>query len=284
MMCYAMNGSRIRFYAIDADHRLDPFVPLTKELDMIVLKDRLDIFLATINIARVIVTIKDDFPTVAYPLLKRIKLNTSEIWYNIDHVEKRVELSDLPYSQTDLQGRIDFLRNMYQHAKRHCGLVEVKDGPRLSKNSHHYIVTLATRGISIRPRTEDELRQMTRDLVLGLNRLHSGDYLHRDIRYPNVLYNPAARQYFLIDFEHGAREGTTLTDDDGSWLKEWDEGTLDNGKYNKMSDLYQLGKLLWKNFQHMITSQNGKKFLALLDGKKMRAHKLLEQQWVSDVQ
>jgi serine/threonine protein kinase len=235
----------------------------------------LEILLMTINISRVLVTMKDEFPTVAYPLAKKMKLGHSEIAFNSDHVEKRVASSHLPYSQTDFHGRLNFLRGMYEHAKDHRGLVKAKDGSRLSENGRQYVVTLETRGITFRPRTEDELRRMTRDLVSGLACLHSGDYLHRDIRSPNVLYNPATGEYFLIDFEHGAREGQEIVDDDGSWLKEWDEGTLDHGRYTKMSDLYQLEKLLRKEFGGMILSQDGNGFLTILKA-KMTAQELPE--------
>jgi serine/threonine protein kinase len=120
---------------------------------------------------------------------------------------------------------------------------------------------------------------MTKDLVSGLARLHSGDYLHRDIRSPNTLYDPATARYFFIDFEHGGREGVV----DEPWLREWDEGTLDDGRYTKMSEMYQLGKVLRKEYS-LTLSEHGKIFVAALEGKKVTAQEALQHQWILDVQ
>jgi hypothetical protein len=52
-------------------------------------------------------------------------------------------------------------------------------------------------------------------------------------------------------------------------MTEWDEGTLDNGRYTKMSKMYQLGKLLKKEFSCKIISKDGQDFGAMLEAKKM---------------
>ena len=279
MICYAANGSKIQFYAIDGATRPDPFVPLTEELNIGNFLDRVEILQTVINIARIIVTIRDSFPVTGYPAGKRKQIGNSEITFNFDDVEKQFLLIHLPYGHTNPRGRVGFLKGMYEHAKHRRGLVEVKDGPGL--NNTYYKVTLKTRGLGTHPRTGDELRRMTKDLVSGLAWLHSGDYLHRDIRLPNILYDPATSQYFFIDFEHGGRESQEIIDR-GAWLKEWDEGTFVGGRYTKMSEMYQLGRLLKNEFGGILL-EHGNDFVAKLEAKEMTADEALQHQWIHDV-
>jgi len=131
MFCYAANGSKIRFYAIEGyAKRPDPFVPLTEELNLTSFIDRFEVLRTVINIARVMVTVRNILPPNPYPLAKRMKHGLSEMTFNFGHVEKKLLVTDLPYSQAGLQDRLGFLKNMYEHAKQRRGLVEVMDSPR----------------------------------------------------------------------------------------------------------------------------------------------------------
>jgi hypothetical protein len=65
MFCYAANGSKIRFYAIEGyAKRPDPFVPLTEELNLTSFIDRFEVLRTVISIARVIVTVTFCPPTL----------------------------------------------------------------------------------------------------------------------------------------------------------------------------------------------------------------------------
>jgi hypothetical protein len=287
MICYTANGPKIRFYAVDGSAKdPDPFVPLTNELDLATFPGRFEVLRTTINIARILVTIKDGLPAVAYPLAKRIKIGNSEITFNLDCVEKKTPVTDLPYCQPSAQERCEFLWRMYKHAQGHRGLVQVKDGPKLNGGHTHYVVTLMTRGLKSRPKNERELQGMTKDLVCGLVWLHNESYLHRDIRLPNITYDPIKKQYVLIDFEHACQERRrgrstkpAIIGDD-TVLKEWDSRTLSNGIYSKASDMYQLGKLLKTDFGSMILSEWGRNFLTSLEEKQMTATQALQHDWI----
>jgi hypothetical protein len=231
------------------------------------------------------VTIAPAVPTPAYPLGKRQKIGVSEINYNPKDVRKVVLAEDLPYAGEDVAVRVRFLKEMYTHALGHRGLVQTKSGPTLSRNRDRYRVTL-TKALDTRARNGDDLQKMTKDLVHGLARLHSAGYLHRDIRSPNILYDPVAKQYILIDFEHGGKVGNgeevQIYGDDVP-LAAWDSGTLDDGLYTAMSEMYQLGKLLREKFGHLILSDQGKDFVKKLKGKKMTAEEALKHEWICNV-
>ena len=283
MMCYSANGPRIRFYAANADSKdADPFLLLTDLLDITNIINRFEVLKVVINIMRVLVTVKGLLPALPYPLAKRITIGTSEITYNFDHVKKRINITDLPYVGRNPQSRINFLKRMYEYAKRGRGLVHVKSGPKLEKKSN-YVVRLATKGIRRQPHEEEELQRMTKDLVSGLALLHKGNFLHCDVRFPNILYNPVAGQYFLIDFEHGrqAEEGGVIHN--GDLLKDWDGRTLENGRYTKRSEIYQLGKLLIKEFSFIEISDDGMDFIEMMERRRMTADELLQHPWIQTV-
>ncbi|TDL14322.1 hypothetical protein BD410DRAFT_797247 [Rickenella mellea] len=294
MICYAVNGRRIRFYATDSDQRKSPtpFLPLTHELDISNFLCRFTVLETVINIARIMMTIRDDLPAVTYPLGKRMMSGHSEITYNFDGVVKKLLVAHLPYCEPDVESRVKFLCDMYKHTKGHRGLVQVRSDPRLTESGTHYVVEMTTMGARQLPESEEELRVMVKDLVTGLDWLHKGGYLHRDIRNQNVVYDRALKQYVLIDFEHsGKQEGRrsqrrnpAATSFDGEdWLRDWDYGTLDDGVYTKASDMYQLGRFLHDWFRRMIDSEDGKAFVARLTGKKMTAEEALLHEWIRTV-
>ncbi|TDL19524.1 hypothetical protein BD410DRAFT_438002 [Rickenella mellea] len=155
------------------------------------------------------------------------------------------------------------------------------------------MVEMTTMGARQLPESEEELRVMAKDLVTGLDWLHKGGYLHRDIRNQNIVYDQVLKQYALIDFEHGGKhEGrrsqrrnpaATSFDRENDWLRDWDYGTLDDGIYNMASDMYQFGRFLHDWFRRMIDSEDGKDFVARLTGKKMTAKEALIHEWIRTV-
>jgi hypothetical protein len=278
MLCFGANGSKIRFYVVgDGSKQANPLIPLTGDLDITKMVDRFLILRTTINIARLLVTIKDNVPSVAYPLAKKLRSGTAMITFGPEGVEKRIPIAHLPLGGSNPQSRIDYLNQMYSHAAGHRGLAHVMDGPKLSSNRTHYKVTLRTKGLpSIKPTNEDDVRAMTKDVVSGLTWLHDGGYLHCDVRLTNIVYDPKTKEWTLIDFEHG---GSIASNDFSGPLKDWDDGTCSNGVHTTASDMYQLGRLL----SVLTFSELGKDFVARLRRKEMTAKESLEHKWIRDL-
>jgi hypothetical protein len=61
---------------------------------------------------------------------------------------------------------------------------------------------------------------------------------------------------------------------DRDWLKEWDDGTLDDGVYTTCSEMYQLGKLLQIEFGGITLSDLGQDFVMKLKRQRMTAREL----------
>ncbi|CAG8782964.1 9518_t:CDS:2, partial [Gigaspora rosea] len=191
MICYAAAGTRLRFFAIDGSPNTNPpsrLVSLSNQLDVNNRRDRVSILCIVVNIARIIRTVNNTIPEMIIPLGKRLKTEKSMITILSDSVEKRVSVEYLPFAG-NLDGRINFLSGMYEYAKGHPGLVQVKEGPSVSRQGI-YKVVLETRGHVCQLSNEDEARAMSQNVLTGLNWLHKGGYVHRDIRLPNILFIP----------------------------------------------------------------------------------------------
>lgn len=63
--------------------------------------------------------------------------------------------------------------------------------------------------LSEKPKTEVQLRSAVQSVLRALSSLHKAGYVHRDIRWENVLKSNADT-WLLTDFEEAAKEGGTL--------------------------------------------------------------------------
>ncbi|GES74974.1 hypothetical protein RCL_jg13042.t1 [Rhizophagus clarus] len=277
MIYYAVAGPRLRFYAIDGSPNTNPpsrLVALSNQLDMSNRRDRVSILCVVVNIARIMRTVSNTIPEMIVPLGKRLKTEKSIITILTDSVEKRVSVEYLPFAG-NVSDRIDFLSNMYEYARGHPGLVQIKEGPKISRQGIYKIV-LESRGHVCRLRNEDDARAMSQSVLTGLTWLHKGGYVHRDIRLPNILFVPgvANYKYVLIDFEHANVGGLVVSEQ----LKVWDIKTLTKGnKYTSQSDMYQFGKML-ENL-NIINSDDGKRFLNSLKNKNINSANALKHAW-----
>ncbi|GES88402.1 hypothetical protein RCL_jg5311.t1 [Rhizophagus clarus] len=285
MIGYAIAGSTVRFYAIDGsvEAKKKPSIlsPLTSELNASNLVDRFTILRTVVNIARIILTISDNIPNTLIPLGKRQKLGHSFITFLSDVVEKIILKVDLPYA-TNLDNRVNFLKKMYDYAKGHPGLVQVEKGPLFDKGKGIYRVVMKTRGIPCvsELKNENNVREMMKCILTGLARLHQGNFVHRDIRLPNVVYVPESPDkfnYVLIDFEHGFYNRRACNEK----LSGYDDNTLTTaGYYTTTSDMYQLGKML-EALSSRISSDQGRGFVEELKSKKLTAELALKHSWIN---
>ncbi|KAG2424710.1 hypothetical protein HXX76_014286 [Chlamydomonas incerta] len=129
------------------------------------------------------------------------------------------------------------------------------------------------------PASEADLRRAVRDVLAGLAVLHAAGYVHRDIRWQNVIRLPAAAAssaasqqppssasssspsslggagaYALIDLEHAAPADCALDcRQPPRWLHTWPAaaagGLLDpaTGHYTRRSDLYLMAAALMRH-------------------------------------
>ena len=281
MVCYAVAGPLLGFYAINGSPNANPLnrlVPLSNRLNIRNSRDRVSILCMVVNIARIIRTVSNTIPRTIVPIGKRLKLAKSTITFFEDSVEKMVPLEHLPH-EGNVNDRVAFLQRMYNCAKGHPGLIQVKEGggPKI-KNRGVYRVVFETRGQDFRLRSENEVREMAHSVLTGLTWLHKNGYVHRDIRISNIVFVPNIRnyRYTLIDFEHGSADGLEASEG----LMDWDGATLtSNNQYTSQSDLYQFGKML--RSLNIVNSEVGKKFLDDLRNKSVDTNNILDHAWFS---
>ncbi|RUS14863.1 hypothetical protein BC937DRAFT_93219 [Endogone sp. FLAS-F59071] len=289
LLCYAAAGSVFRFFAIDgtpeAQSKPSILVPLTPRLDLKSPVDRFAIVLKLINITRVLLAVTPKLGVDIIPLGKTLAMGqkATMITYYPNMIIKEIPIENLPYINTDWKDRIKTLKEMYKCANGKPGLVQVADGSPVTYFFHGrrtYKLVMKTRGRRISLVNEAECQAMTKDLLIGLKALHRGGFVHRDIRMPNILkvFDRDDCNYVLIDFEHGGTTKAHFTNN--MLLTSWDKGTLTrNGDYTTTSDLYQVGKLLKES--NLVTSANGKDFIAQLQSKHMFMPAALNHSWLT---
>ena len=289
MICYAAAGYTLGFYAIGVhDEKRVSIHPLTDELYLRRTGDRLKAFIAVINIMRVIRTILPGIPVVYSAFRTNIIHDGTTIYFMIYTVRKTIANGFLPYTEARgmrheqaLQNRLKVLKGMYDAARGCPNLVQAVVGEPMLSPGGKYIVTMTTTGITEGPKNREEVKAMTRCVLTGLVRLHQNKYVHRDVRLPNIIKipdQPPRTSYVLIDFEHGGKTGQKGL----VRLKDWDDGTLTNGSYDELSDLYQLGKLLKTELDRYPSSddQHEQDFVTTLKSKSQSAYDMLRHPWL----
>ncbi|CAB4397779.1 unnamed protein product [Rhizophagus irregularis] len=129
-------------------------------------------------------------------------------------------------------------------------------------------------------KNENKIQEMIKCIFTGLARLHQGNFIHCDIRLPNVVYIPESPNkfnYVLINFEHGFYNRRTCNEK----LSGYNDNTLTTaGCYTTTSEMYQLGKML-EALSSRISSNQGKGFVEKLKSKKLIAKLALKHSWIN---
>ena len=75
---------------------------------------------------------------------------------------------------------------MYAAVKDVRGIVHATEAPKM--HNGQYVVNLTPLAYLKTPRTEEELRAAVKVVLEALKELHARGFVHRDIRWPNILY------------------------------------------------------------------------------------------------
>ncbi|KAJ3063967.1 hypothetical protein HK102_008338 [Quaeritorhiza haematococci] len=277
VICYAAAGASLGFFAMDRSghlHVISDTFNLEKK------RQRISVLCFVLNIVRLLRTISPHIPR-GQPLIKlgqKFRHGSSNITILPDKVMKEVHPMELLFRYDEDHDRLEFLTKIYEHAHNCAGLAQGQ--VKISRN--RYCVEMSTIGISLRHwplREEIAVRRMARAILLGLQRLHTGSFVHQDVRLANILYLPTrflGHEYALIDFEHAGEANRQWK---GDWLQDWSEQTLDKGRYTTGSDIFQFGALLEREFWHKISSEEGRNFIGFLKSKPT-ASDALEHSWI----
>eukprot|EP00198_Chlamydomonas_reinhardtii_P005410 XP_001694746.1 predicted protein [Chlamydomonas reinhardtii] len=129
------------------------------------------------------------------------------------------------------------------------------------------------------PATESDLACAVLGVLRGLAALHSEGYVHRDVRWPNVIFLPAERRWLLIDLEHAGQEGCDCSKEPFP-LPFWSERTLDDGKYTAQSDMRMVAEQLMSHLSFPL-EDSGQELRQRLLGKRFSAAQALRHRWLA---
>ena len=117
-----------------------------------------------------------------------------------------------------------------------ANLINLVSGPEYKR--FNVVLQLSPVGFIPRPKEITELKAIIRDVLHGLQWLHSHGYVHRDVRWVNIIKECNGRAR-LIDLEYAGLEGRP---DLEVALDHWPN--LVGGQYRKETDIYSVGKLI----------------------------------------
>ncbi|KAH3761601.1 hypothetical protein Pelo_6604 [Pelomyxa schiedti] len=230
---------------------------LGPSLDMLKKKDKLQMFIFAVNVCRLIKTF-DVFHRI--PLTKDITLKNEQSKCVVTlksnrHIHKKISVTCSTLSVETfhsvyrrLQEDVDkTLRPFVIHAVdfpivTNSGRKTRKDPKKKkTKRAKELEVTLAPLGDARHPTNELELFVAAVSTLFGLAGLHSLGIAHRDVRWPNLVFNPETNAWLLIDLEYAAEFGTSHSKTVHLLEKPVDR------KCSSKSDIYMLGKMLGRS-------------------------------------
>ncbi|KAG2443516.1 hypothetical protein HXX76_001869 [Chlamydomonas incerta] len=226
MLAYAAAGNVAQFFAlVRRDARTVTAAPITGRVDISQPLGRVKVVHYTLKVLQLMAQYAPDAPSIPLALggmIKAVgsggKVRSTVVMFQ-DFVLKRVEeFKDQPGSVMGY----DELAELYAALDRarcpnltrlHGGVIRLE---RAALVLHLQPVGLPMHGP---PETEGALRQALRGVLTAVAALHRAGFVHRDIRWPNVIRLPAAASpspalppaagspdtFVLIDLEHAAR-------------------------------------------------------------------------------
>jgi serine/threonine protein kinase len=134
---------------------------------------------------------------------------------------------------------IQDLKTIYKKTENAQHIIHKFSMPRLKGTT--YTVELRPVGFQRLPQSLSELKCAIRCVLEALSALHQAGFVHRDVRWENILVSPSdITDWILIDLEHAGKSGSV-----SYRLVWWPPGIGPNAEpYNPRCDLYLVGELI----------------------------------------
>ena len=271
--CYAVGGPRLQF-AVVHPGVADGKAALTL-LGGTILMDsasgRLQVLARAFNMFRVISWLRHQLePLSLIQLHKKVMRpdGTSSITVHDNFVEKETDVIAPPDVYALLDGSIP------------CAIQVRVSNARLRNG----LTTLVLRPVAIerKPRDELELQKAVRCVLRALVAFHNRGFVHRDIRWPNVL-SDGKGGWILTDFELAASRGVPVPERaiQSAFLSP--EARVAGAAYEPDDDVWQVGMLVKAVADVLELSDAGRVFAAQITGPRAfrpGAAAALELAWV----
>ena len=138
-------------------------------------------------------------------------------------------------------------------------------------------------GLQVLPTTEAELCCAIRCVLRALAALHAHGYVHRDVRWPNVLSLDSG-QWLLIDFELAGATGAPVPEGRICCELVSPEARPTGALYTAADDVWQVGRLM-QMAEELVLSREAEAFTALLTAAREQrpsASEALLLPWLAD--
>jgi hypothetical protein len=183
------------------------------DLDSVV--DRFEILICVINLARLFRTLAHRIPKGSVMMYNPIQRpNGCTIEIRDDYVLKRI-----PVSIHEFEKRFEYLNSLYDSMikERVPHVIErweiSKSQKMLGGGIRFIVLKLKPCGLQITPSSQNLLLSALRSVLLALEGIHKLGYVHRDVRWPNLLC-VTDEDWRLIDFENSSQGDSSLMKND----------------------------------------------------------------------
>ncbi|PNW77867.1 hypothetical protein CHLRE_10g455000v5 [Chlamydomonas reinhardtii] len=288
MLAFAAAGTLLQFFCIqppESDGDRVQATPISAALDLTTALGRLRALTASCNIWRLLAGYASQAPTVP--------LESGHVTRSPDGLRTycllpgfvRKSIASFATEQAPFAS-FEVLQDVYskmskpEHRRNIIQVYNIEGhaGPQLLNDV--YTVHLAPVGVPCQGAPTDLriLAGAVSGVLRGLAALHSEGFVHRDVRWPNVIFLPAERRWLLIDLEHAG-----LHDCDCSGapypLQHWSQRTLDaGGKYTFRSDLRMVAEQLLCG--GVTLDEGGRDLRRQLLSGQLTAAAALEHEWL----
>jgi hypothetical protein len=240
LLANAAAGDHLQFFAIDMRRgevaRLTDVLVLTHAVNGC--RDRLKAVTTMLNIARVIVSwhanglLRDPvhqlFATIS-------RARGAEITFMQDHLVKRWR---------PVMEQVE-LAALFAVAGASRYLIRLVPGSELRFHKDGSVgASLQPVGDPRLPADVTELRSAVRCVLRALSALHSAGFVHRDVRWDNVVSTPDSAEWILVDLDTAARVGTPPTWYNPSFPPGYERGERLSTPWTAAFDLYQLSEMI----------------------------------------
>lgn len=232
--CFAVGGHLIQFAVVHGGPNNTVRVEtVTDPMPMSTGRDRLRVVAASFNMFRVMTWLRERMPDHVIPLyVEQPRADGGSVTVFDDHVIKRC-MRVAPQGLYDALapgGGIPCAVHVVEHTR---------------PSAEHPLARLKLQPVALQalPRDEAELRRATAAVLHALAALHARGFVHRDVRWPNVLADGSGG-WLLVDFELADVAGEPLPAGAVDADAVAPEARVPRAPYNPAADAWQVGRLM----------------------------------------
>lgn len=256
LLGFVVAGWKFQWFAMYPRMSVATLKPLGKFYNLTVVSDCISIFLNSINVFRLLLNLRSKIPPPGHPrVFTTINTSSSAIYFAEDHVVKTI-------NTLQHMGPIEDLIALYEYLKDNPSpyliqpytiqssryIQETSEFAAGEKKRKVYAlkIKLHPLGAQIIPPDLVSLKRAVISVLRGLQHLHAAGWVHRDVRWPNVLvkHPKEARDYMLIDLEYSAKiiDGKAAG---CSWYRDPDSMPADySSQWSIYHDVWMVGHLV----------------------------------------